>query len=196
MNPTTKLITLAALSSLLLAGCGKKEEPAAPSVTQEDVKAAQTTAEKNADSKLAAGLADAKKEAEKTIADAAAATEAKMKAELETKLAEQKKALTAQFAASNQALREQVEALTKKFETAKPQLPEPLVSSFQSKLPSLETSVSSLEKLVSTFSPSTLEQVETFKKRYENELGIAKKVADELTKLLANTKYGDMIPKF
>ncbi len=196
MNPTTKLIAIAALSSFLLSACGKKEEPAPPAVTQEDVKAAQTTAEANADSKLAAGLADAKRDAQKSIADATAATEAKMKAELETQLAAQKKALTDQYAASNKALREQVDALTLKFESAKTQLPEPLVSSFQDKLPSLKSSVSSLEQLVGNFSPSTLEQFDTFKKEYEKELGIAKKVADELTKLLANTKYGEMIPKF
>ncbi len=191
MNPSTKLIAITALSSLVLAGCGKKEE-APPAATQEDVQNAQAATEKTMESKLASSL----NQTTQAIDDAKAEVETKMKAELDAKLAEQKQALTAQFNASNEALKAQVASLTKTFEAAKPQLPAPVVSSFQEKLPTLKTSVNSLESLVSSFSPTTMEQIETFKTKYEKELTTAKNVAQELSKLLANTKVGDMIPKF
>ena len=63
------------------------------------------------------------------------------------------------------------------------------------KLPELATNIDSVESLVSQFSPTTLDQIETFKTKYEKEIGLAKTVADELMKLLANTEVGNALKK-
>ena len=214
MTKGTILTTASLASILLLASCGKKE----PEITEADVQAAaqsaakeaQAESEKNLESKLSAGLKgiqekskaslekakeDLQKQSDDKIAKAKEEIQAKAQAELTEKLAAQKEALTKQFQASNKTLRAQIDSLTKKFDSLKEKLPESIVKPFTEKLPQFGTSVSSLESLVSKFNPTSLEQVNEFKAKYEKELGVAKKVGSELMKLLENTEIGDTLKK-
>lgn len=195
----TKTLATSLATILLLAGCAEKE----PEITEADVKAAAETAtketqaksDKNLESKLAAGLKNVKEDSKAALNEAKAELESKMKGELAKKLVAQKEALTKQFTASNKALRSQVDSLMSKFNSLKNKLPESIIKPLTEKLPQLNTSIASLESLVSKFNPSSLEQVAEFKTKYEKELAIAKKVRDEVMKLLANTKVGDMLKK-
>lgn len=199
MTNFTKTLATSLATILLLAGCADKK----PEITEADVKAAaenaandaQAESDKNLESKLAAGLKDIKAESKASLDKAKGQLESKMKTELTEKLAAQKEVLTKKFTASNSALRSQIESLTKKFSSIKAKLPESIVKPLTQKLPQLNTSIDSLESLVSKFDPSTLEQVAEFKNKYEKELAIAKKVSDEVMKLLADTKIGDMLKK-
>lgn len=210
MKPTTTLATLAlALAALAVSGCSKKEEQ--PQMTEADVKAAadnaaassQAETEKKLDEKLASGFAEMKEDSEAQVAAAKADMEAKlaeekaqMQAEMEAKLAEQSAALKEQFEASNQALRTQLDSLTSKYNSVKDKLPEDVVNTVSTKLPELQGSVATLEGLASKFDPDSMQQLEEFKTKYQDELATAKKIADELLKLVGSAGLESLIPKF
>lgn len=202
MNTISKILSLTALSGLVLTGCSKKEE-----ITEADVQAAADKAatdavaasEKKNDDKLAAmkaeseqKLADAKAEMEGKLADEKAA----LKKEMEAKLASQTQALKEQFAASNSALKSQFNSLKEKYESVKSKLPEDTVKSVSAKLPELASSLGNLESITNKFNPSSLEQLNELKTKYESELAVAKKIADEVLKLLGKGSLESMLPKF
>lgn len=198
MNTTTKIFALALLSSAALTGCSKKDELTEADVQAAADKAAQeavAASDKKNDDKLAAAKADA----EAKIAAAKADSDAKLdaaKKEMEAKLASETKALKEQFQSSNAALKTQFDSLKEKYDSIKSKLPEDTVEKVSAKLPELASSLGSLETIADKFNPSSLEQLKELKTKYESELAIAKKVADEVLKLLGKGSLESMIPKF
>lgn len=219
MNSMTKILSLTLASSLLLTACSKKEE-----ITEADVEAAASKAAQeaaaasdkktddklaamasDAESKLAASKADAeaklasaKADADAKLAAAKADSEAKLneaKAEMEAKLAAETKALKEQFQSSNAALKSQFESLKEKYESIKDKLPEDTVAQISAKLPELASSLGGLESIANKFSPGSLDQLKELQSKYETELGVAKKVADEILKLLGKGSLESMMPK-
>ncbi|EDY84122.1 hypothetical protein VDG1235_3752 [Verrucomicrobiia bacterium DG1235] len=215
MTNTSKILSLALISSLVFSGCSKKEE--APQVTEADVQAAadaaakeatdaaaasQAESEKKMEDKLASGLASIQKESDSKLADAKADMEAKMAAEKEkmkeemaAKLAEETKALKNQFLASNASLKSQFDSLKEKYESVKDKLPDNVVETVSAKLPELASSLGNLESITSKFNPSSLEQLKELQTKYQSELALAKKVADEVLKLLGKGSLESMLPK-
>lgn len=202
MNTTTKFLALALLSGAALSGCSKKEE-----ITEADVQAAADKAaqeavaasEKKNDDKLAAAQADAAAKLAAAKADSdkkLAAAQAEMKAEMEAKLAAETKVLKEQFASSNAALKSQFDSLKEKYNSIKDKLPEDTAAAVSAKLPELASSLGSLETIANKFSPSSVEQLNELKSKYETELAVAKKVADEILKLLGKGSLESMLPKF
>ncbi|MBC2606448.1 hypothetical protein [Pelagicoccus albus] len=186
--------------------------------------AAQAESEKKMEDKLAAGLASIKEESDNKLAAAQeqmdsklaeekAAMEEKMadeKAEMEAKLEEEKAALKAemeeklaaeteslkkQFASNASALQSQYDSLKSKYDSIKDSLPEDVVSAVSAKLPELSSSIGNLQSLASKFSPSTLEQIEEFKTKYQSELTTAKSLADEILKLVGKGSVESLLPK-
>ncbi|MBK1876751.1 hypothetical protein [Pelagicoccus mobilis] len=186
MNSISKILTFTALGSIALTGCSKKEE-----ITEADVQAAADKAaqeavaasEKKNDDKMAA----MKAESDKKLADA--------KAEMEAKLAAETKLLKEQFTASNAALRKQYDSLKSKYDSVKSKLPEDIVSQVSSTLPDLANSLGNLESIANTFTPSTLEQLNELKTKYEKELAVAKGIADQILKMLGKGSLESMLPK-
>ncbi len=209
MNTTTKILALALFSSAALVGCSKKEE-----ITEADVQAAADKAaqeavaasEKKNDDKLAAAqaandskLAQAKADSEAKLAQAKADSDAKLaeaKAEMKAQLAAETKSLKEQFQSSNNALKTQYESLKEKYESIKDKLPEDTVAAISAKLPELASSLGSLESIANKFSPDSLEQLKELQTKYADELTVAKKVADEILKLLGKGSLESMLPKF
>lgn len=198
MNTTTKILALTLAGSLALTGCSKKEELTEADVQAAADKAAQeavAASDKRNDDKLASAQADANAKLASAKAEADAKLEA-AKAEMEAKLAEQSKALKAQFESSNAALKTQFESLKDKYDSIKSKLPEATVEKISAKLPELASSLGNLEGIANKFSPSSLEQLKELQTKYESELAVAKKVADEVLKLLGKGSLESLIPKF
>lgn len=209
MNKPTKIFALALAGSIALSGCSKKEELTEADVQAAADKAAQqavAASDKKTDDKLAAAqkdadakLASAKADAAAKLAAAQADSEAKLneaKAEMEAKLATQTKALKEQFQSSNAALKSQFDSLKEKYESVKDKLPEATVQSISAKLPELASSLGNLESIANKFSPGSLDQLKELQTKYESELAVAKKLADEVLKLLGKGSLESMLPKF
>lgn len=213
MTNTSKILTLALASSLVFAGCSKKDE-----ITEADVQAAadaaaqdakdtaaanQAASDKKMEDKLASGLASLKKESDSQLADAKAEMEAKladekakMEEQMNAKIEAESKALKEQFTASTAALKNQYESLKDKYNSVKDKLPEDTVQQISAKLPELASSIGSLESLTEKYSPGSLEQIKEFQTKYESELAVAKKVADEVLKMMGKGTLDSMMPKF
>lgn len=200
MNTLPKILALS-IAAAALTACSQKEE-----ISEADVQAAADKAAKEAvaasekqnEDKIAAlqadsdkKIADAKAEMEGKLAD----EKAKLQQEMEAKLAQESEALKKQFTASNAALKSQFESLKEKYESAKDKLPEDIVSQVSAKLPELSSSLGNLEGLASKFNPTSLEQLSELKTKYEKELAVAKKIADEVLKLLGKGSLESMLPK-
>ena len=201
MKKISKTLSFTLFSSLLLTACSNKEE-----ITEADVQAAADKAaqeavaasEKKNDDKLAAmqaesdkKIADAKAEMEGKLAD----EKAKLQKEMEAKLASETEALKKQFTSSNAALKKQFESLKEKYDSVKSKLPEDVVSQVSAKLPDLASSLGNLESITSKFNPSSLEQLKELQSKYSDELAVAKKLADEVLKLLGKGSLESMLPK-
>ncbi|MDQ8203541.1 hypothetical protein [Pelagicoccus sp. SDUM812003] len=188
------------LAATLLFGCSNQEEEEAKTQAIADAAAQKAVAESDAkhEQDMAAmkaesegKLANLKSEMEDKLAD----EKAKMQEEMKAELAAQAEELKAQYAASNRAIETQLESLTSKYESLKDKLPESAVTTFENKLPELQSSLGSLQSIVSNFNPSSLEQLKDLQTKYQKELAVAKQVADELLKLLGKSSLSELMPK-
>lgn len=192
MNTMKKILPLALCSTLFFAACSKKED-----VTQEDVDAAVA----NADAKNQEKLDEMQSDNEAALAaqaaemdESLAAQQEMMDEKLKGQLAKQANDLRAEFETSNSELKAQLESLTKKYNALEDKLPEEVVETVSAKLPELQGSLSNLETLTNEFSPSSLEQLNEFKTKYQKELSAAKNIADELLGLFGKNSLSDLMP--
>ena len=172
---TTHIAFLSA-SLFGLAGCSNSSEEtavtpaAAPAATKSD---------------LASGLADAQNKAESEAA--------KLKAEVSAALAKQRDEVLSELSASTSSLTSQVTGLKKQYDSLKNALPEEVLKVVKVQIPDLETSVKKLKDMVAKYNPQSLEEIASFKAKYQKEYDIATKLIGEASKLLKNS--GVKLPK-
>jgi cell division septum initiation protein DivIVA len=172
---TTHIAFLSA-SLFGLAGCSNSSEEtavtpaAAPAATKSD---------------LASGLADAQNKAESEAA--------KLKAEVSAALAKQRDEVLSELSASTSSLTSQVTGLKKQYDSLKNALPEEVLKVVKEQIPDLETSVKKLKDMVAKYNPQSLEEIASFKAKYQKEYDIATKLIGEASKLLKNS--GVKLPK-
>lgn len=173
---TTHIAFLSA-SLFALAGCSNSsEETAAPAAP---APAAATKSD------LASGLADAQNKAESEAA--------KLKAEISAALAKQRAEVLSELSASTSSLTNQVSGLKKQYDSLKNALPEEVLKVVKEQIPDLETSVKKLKDMVAKYNPESLEEIASFKAKYQKEYDIATKLIGEASKLLKNS--GVKLPK-
>lgn len=197
MKTGIKSLSIAASAVIFFSGCSKEEEQ--PALTEADVneaaqeaaQEAQAESDQKLGDKLASGFADIKKSSEDEIAKA----KEEMQAEFDSKLAAQKEALIAEFEKNNQALSDQVEALSSQYSKVEDDLPENVASSFQEKLPQLKSSVQNLQTLVARFSPESMEQLQEFQTKYQKEFATAKEIGQQLMQMLNTSNTGASLPQ-
>ena len=172
---TTHIAFLSA-SLFGLAGCSNSSEEtavtpaAAPAATKSD---------------LASGLADAQNKAESEAA--------KLKAEVSAALAKQRDEVLSELSASTSSLTSQVTGLKKQYDSLKNALPEEVLKVVKEQIPDLETSVKKLKDMVAKYNPQSLEEIASFKAKYQREYDIATKLIGVASKLLKNS--GVKLPK-
>ncbi len=175
MNKFARLNPLAflAATAIALSGCSSSSDE---SPTSTDVAPPAATKD---------DLAGMKKDAENQAA--------KLKSEVAAALAKQREAFQSQISANTSNLTSQMDGLKSKYESLKGALPEEVLKVVKEQIPDLETSVKKLKDLVAKFDPKTLEELESFKTKYQKEYEIAQKLMSEASKLLE--KSGMKIPK-
>ena len=192
-----KLLSISLVASLLLAGCGGKKEE--PPVIQEPAKADQSDVDalKSESSKMKDQLNSlvSKTDSLKSENEALKQQTANLTAQAE-ELKAQSAAYLKQIQSSNSALESQIQSLKSKYESVKEKLPESIVEPIEAKLPELDLSMSNLKSIANSYSPETVEQLETLQKKYAKELEIAKTVTDEILKLMGKGSLQELIPKF
>jgi len=173
---TSHIVFLSA-SLFGLAGCSNSSEETA--VTPAAAPAAATKSD------LASGLADAQKNAEREAA--------KLKAEVSATLAKQRDEVLSELSTSTSSLTSQVTGLKKQYDSLKNALPEEVLKVVKEQIPDLETSVKKLKNMIAKYNPQSLEEIASFKAKYQKEYDIATKLIGEASNLLKNS--GVKLPK-
>lgn len=192
MKATRICLPIALAAALALSACGDKAEESNNVAPAPEPAAAKPAASEESSASPAASLRAA---ASKLAAEADVAKDDAAQA-FQSELAGQTKVLASQFSMSTETLKKQYETLADKYQSLKSSLPEETVQAIEQRMPKLELSLESLEDMVAKFSPETMQQLDAFKTKYQNELGIAKDLADEIMKLLAASGLADKIPSF
>lgn len=163
-------------------------EPKPEVATKDELTSGLASAEKKAAdeaAQLKAQLADARKKAD----DQAAA----LKAEVSAALAKQKKELLSQMNANTSNLTSQMSGLKEKYESLKDSVPEEVLKVVKDQIPDLETSITKLKEMAAKFNPSSLEELNAFKTKYQKEYELALNLMKKASALLESS--GVKIPK-
>ena len=169
----TTRIAFLSVSLFGLVGCSSSTEETAATAAE-----TPTTATKS-------GLADAQKNAESQAA--------KLKAEVSATLSKQREEVLSELSANTSSLTKQVTGLKKQYDSLKSALPKELLKVVKEQIPDLETSVKKLKDILEKYNPESLEEIASFKTKYQKDYDVATKLIGETSKLL--TKFGVKMPK-
>ncbi len=145
---------------------------------------------------LASGLASTQKKAEDQIANVqkkANEEAAKLKAEVSAALARQREDLLSEMTANTSQLTSQMSGLKEKYDSLKDSLPEEVLKVIKEQIPDLETSIGKLKDMIAKFDPDSIEELNTFKQKYQKEYEAALSLMKKASALLENS--GVNVPK-
>ena len=117
----------------------------------------------------------------------------KLKAEVAAALADQKKALLSELNANTQNLTSQMSGFKEKYDSLKASLPDEVLKVVKEQIPDLESSIQKLKDMVAKFDPETIEELKSFKTKYEKEYQTAQDLLAKVTKMLEGA--GVSVPK-
>lgn len=190
----THIKTVSILIASLFAfwGCSDSSTEVDNSATKEELASGLASSQKNTEDQIA----NVKKSAEDQIANVQKKAEdqaAKLKAEVSAALAKQKEELLSEMNANTSNLTSQMSGIKKQYESLKSALPEEVLKVVKEQIPDLETSVTKLKDMASKFDPSSIEELNAFKTKYQKEYDVALGLMKKASELLENS--GVKIPK-
>ncbi len=182
-----KTLSILTVSCLAFWGCSDSSNE---SVTAPEVENNATKDE------LASGLANAQKKASDEIANMKQKADeeaAKLKSEVAAALKKQRDELLSEMNANTSNLTSQMSGIKKQYESLKSALPEEVLKVVKEQIPDLESSVTKLKDMAAKFDPSTIEELNAFKTKYQKEYEIALGLMKKASELLENS--GVKVPK-
>lgn len=162
------------------------------SATKDDLASGLASMQKEADSKIA----NVQKAAQDQIADAQKKADeqaAKLKAEVSAALAEQRKELLMEMNAKTSNLTSQMSGINEKYDSLKDSLPDEVLKVVREQIPDMESSISKLKEMAAKFNPSSIEELNNFKQKYQKEYEVAVSLMKKASELLSSS--GVNVPK-
>ena len=166
-----KTLSFLTVSCLLFWGCSdsSNESVTAPEVDNRATKDELTSVQEKASGEIANLKQKAEEEA------------AKLKSEVAAALKKQREELLSEMNANTSNLTSQMSGIKKQYESLKGALPD------------LESSITKLKDMAAKFDPSTIEELNAFKTKYQKEYELALGLMKKASELLENS--GVKVPK-
>ncbi len=198
-----KSVSILTVSLFAFWGCSDSSKEVDTHATKEELASGLASSQKNTESQIADvkrntedQIANVQKKAEEQIANVQKKAEeeaAKLKSEVAAALAKQREELLSEMNANTSNLTSQMSGIKKQYESLKGALPEEVLKVVKEQIPDLETSVSKLKDMASKFNPSSIEELNAFKTKYQKEYDVAMSLMKKASELLESS--GVNIPK-
>jgi phage shock protein A len=178
-----KTLSFLTVSCLLFWGCSDSSNE---SITAPEVDNSTTKDELASVQEKASGeIANLKQKAEEEAA--------KLKSEVAAALKKQREELLSEMNANTSNLTSQMSGIKKQYESLKGALPEEVLKVVKEQIPDLESSITKLKDMAAKFDPSTIEELNAFKTKYQKEYELALGLMKKASELLENS--GVKVPK-